>query len=103
MDKETPSNYWGEKISKEFIREAAKKIRKLSKNEIDEFWAKTGWKEEGKGKNKSLPDWRLEKIKNEEEFARQQLTNFFQETPKEEFIKMVEEIKSPFDSLYFNN
>lgn len=49
------TNEFGEEINKEFIEYAAKKLRKLSKKEIDEFWAEVGWKEEGCAPNKTLP------------------------------------------------
>ena len=87
------TNEWGEEINDNFFSKAAKKIRKLSKEQIDEFWAKSGWVDSEHGKNKSLPDWRLENIKNKEKFAKASLIYLFQEFPKKEFIKWVEGIK----------
>ena len=84
----TPKNYLGERVSKKFINKAGEKIMKLPKSEIDEIWYKMGWIEESHGKNKALPDWRLEKIKNEKDWAKQSLINLFLESPQKEFVKL---------------
>ena len=48
------------KIEKEKI---INKIRQLSKKDIDKLFYNCGWIDEKKGKNKSLPDDKINKIK----------------------------------------
>lgn len=44
-----------------------KKIESLEKREKDELFFKCGWKDSDKGKNKALPDFRINEIKKGEE------------------------------------
>jgi len=91
MKDEIPSNEFGEIIDSKFMDKAVKKIRKLPKEKIDEMFYKLGWVDLERGQNKALPDWRLEKIKKEKNSINSFLINLFQETPKKDFIKAIEE------------
>lgn len=86
-------NEFNEKINDKLINQFTIKIRKLSKKQIDEFWHKCGWKDKEKGKNQALPDWRLEKIKKDSDFAKKNIINLLLETPKKESLKNFKNIK----------
>jgi len=72
------------------IEEFCKKIKNTSPEKIDELWFKCGWMDSEKGKNKSLPDWRLKKIKENSEFCKNSIKNLLLETPLREFEKELE-------------
>lgn len=81
------------KITKSEIKDKARQIMALPLSEIDLFWYNCGWAEWGKGSNKSLPSWRLKKIKENLNFATQSLENLFLETPKKDFLEEFNKLK----------
>lgn len=90
--KQKLTNKFGEEIELEEIKKIGRKISKLPKKEIDNIWAKVGWKEKGCESNKALPDWRLEKMKKEKAFATKVTENLFLETPLDEFRDIFKEL-----------
>lgn len=68
-------------VSKDEITNYSKKVMSLSKKDIDKLWASCGWKDEERGKNLSLPDWRLDSIKNDSTFAKESITNLLEDYP----------------------
>ena len=58
----------------------------LSVEEIDKIWFETGWIDlEAKNDNrKALPDWRLEKIKKQRDFAEEAFVNLITDDPYQE-------------------
>ncbi len=89
MKKEILKNEFKDEISKNNLKNIAKRFKVLSTSQIDDFWFNCGWTDSEKGSNKSLPSWRLEKIKSNMEFAQSQLENLFAETPKKQFIRAI--------------
>jgi len=80
------NNEFGEIIDNMELNIITQKIMQLSVREIDKLFSKCGWKDHEKNQNLSLPDWKLEKIKSDKEFAKNTLINLFQETPKKDFL-----------------
>jgi len=58
-----PLNHQGE-INGFVIDELAQRVGKLSPEEIDLLWYKTGWVDVEKGTNKALPEWRVTEMKH---------------------------------------
>lgn len=56
------------------------RIMKLSEKNIDLLWHNSKWIDSKHGKNKSLPDWRIKKIKTDEKFARESFINLITES-----------------------
>jgi len=83
---ENIENEFGESLDKDIVKRISEKLVNLSKEKIDGLWFELGWKEKPRDKNKALPDERIEKIKNNRDFAQKNLENLFQETPKKEFL-----------------
>ena len=61
----------------------------MSVEEIDDFFYKCQWIDAEKGDNKTLPHWRLKKIKNDLEFAEISISNLFEESNKDGFLDNV--------------
>lgn len=70
-------------ISEMEVNTIVKKIMNLSINKLDELWFNSGWiDEEAKQDNrKALPNWKLDKIKNNYDFARESFINFITDSP----------------------
>jgi len=64
------------------------RVMKLSINEIDLLWKKTGWVdlEAEKDGKIALPTWRLKKIKEDKDFARESFINLVTDTPNQELM-----------------
>ena len=62
-------------IDESEVNYIVERIMRLSEKEIDLLWYDSEWIDSECGKNKSLPDWRLKKIKEDEKFARQSFIN----------------------------
>jgi len=73
-------------ISKLEIDSIVNKIIGLTTNDIDLLWFKSGWiDEEAKAdKRKALPNWRLEKIKSDKDFAEESFINLVNDEPYRE-------------------
>lgn len=65
------------KISILELDSITKRIMSLSIDELDILWKETGWidSEAEESKRKALPNWRLEKIKKDKEFAEESFVN----------------------------
>ena len=87
MKKDFITNEFGDEISENNMRKIVKQIQLLTLERIDLFFYNCGWEDSEKGKNMSMPDFRLKKIKENYEFADKQLKNLFLETPKKQFIR----------------
>ena len=74
------------------MKNLVKQIESLPKKQIDNLFFKCGWLDEEHGKNKSLPDWRLEEIKNGQ--GKQLIDTFIQESGEENIEKLLKTFKS---------
>jgi hypothetical protein len=74
------------KISNLEVDSLVGEIMKLSVKEIDMLWYKTGWVDEEaiEDSNKSLPKWRLDKIKKDRSFAEESFVNLVSGDPYHE-------------------
>lgn len=63
-----------------------KRIMSLSIEEIDNLWFETGWidSEAKKDNRNGLPNWRLEKIKKDRNFAEEMFINLITDDPYQE-------------------
>ncbi len=63
-----------------------KRIMSLSLEEIDKLWFETGWidAEAKEDKRKALPNWRLENIKSNRNFAEESFVNLITDDPYQE-------------------
>jgi hypothetical protein len=84
-------NEFGEEISIEKITELTEKVRKLNEKDIDQIFFDCGCKEKARGKNKSLSDITIKKIKEDEDVALKLLIVLFQETKKDDFLYVIDE------------
>lgn len=71
-------------------KELIDKIKGLSKAKIDKLFFLCDWKDEERGKNKALPDWRIQKIKKGD---KKFLETFIEETEIEEVEKEMKKLK----------
>ena len=97
-------NDLGEELTENHLMEIAKKIRLLNEKIIDDLFFDCGFKEKGKGKNKSLSKDTILEIKKDNEEAFGWIVKLFQETPKEEFLYVVRDklaipLKIEFDEV----
>jgi len=74
------------KITNIEIEDIAKRIQSLSLNNIDNLWKECGWvdSEAEEDKRKSLPNWRLKKIKKDKKFAEESFVNLITDDPYSE-------------------
>ena len=87
-------NEHGEVVDHRAVRDIAKRVRKLSKKEIEELWCGCGWVDSDKGENKALPPWRLNQIKEDQKSAEGQVYSLLMESPVEEVKKKLLEIEN---------
>ncbi|MBI2452358.1 hypothetical protein HYV50_04765 [Candidatus Pacearchaeota archaeon] len=80
-------NELGQEISSKKIRDIARKIRNLGEEGIDEFYYLIGWVDEERHDNKSLPQWRIKKIKEDQKFAEESVRNLLMESDKNQINK----------------
>ena len=75
------------------LTDLIRRIQSLSKKDIDKLFADCGWNDTGGEGNLSLPDWRLEKIKEDESFARNILESFVQECSVDEIFSSLDKLE----------
>ena len=86
---EKGKKYLRENFNK-IIEDSVKIIMNFSLNEIDEFWFSLGWVDSERGKNKSLSNWRIRKIRQDKKFARISIKNLLLESDINDFLDKLE-------------
>jgi cysteinyl-tRNA synthetase len=86
---------FGLKLLEENKNELMKRISRLEDSQIDMLLYEIGWKDEEKGKNKALPDHRIEEIKKLSSSGKELLDTFFQESDTNEIKVRLKDLEIP--------
>ena len=79
-------NEFGEEISEVEIEILSKKIRKLTKEQIDTLWSLCGWVDNDKKENKSLSTKKINRMLKDGHYCEDMVKILLLETPKKEFL-----------------
>ena len=89
-----------EEFSEVVIGDMVRRTMNLSHTEIDELWCRCGWKDENRGSNKSLPNWRISEMKDDESVTKKVIESLINEVSGEEaqtgrdFLRNLKDIES---------
>jgi len=84
-------NEFGEEITNKRLIEIVDEVKKLDSKRIDELFFECGWIDDSHGKNKALPDEKIEEIKSDDRTSFEMIKALFQEMRKEDFLYIIKE------------